>query len=499
MEKTNETLEISKPIKNYENDYMITSYGRVFSIKNNKYLKISGKTVELYKNRICEKKNICKLIAENFMKYDETGEILHIDHNPKNIKLSNLKWKRELTINKYFIYYNTIDDTFKGITSDDPTEIITFNLLPKDKYCCFHITKEYNDNKIITNECIHRYYTDFTNSANELKSKDNKILKDLDYTLYKSHYSAIEANFKRLCKTKYEDHEDINIVEYRWIENCYNGAQCFIIPGKYICYGYDYKSNYGRALASDDFIISKKAGKEEILHEITKDIKLGYYHVKITSDHKDVQKVFSFSKHDVYASISLQFAMKYKHEFNFKFELIKDDKPNAYIYDEKDYVKGSYIFSKWFTTLSKLRANYPKNILIKMLISQLWGNLCQTNTLYTTEKHIDAEEYKKFIIYEEHLYHDGNIKYEMLDTTKCYRYNLRIKALLTAYCRNKIASKAIESNDMENIVRIHTDNITFKNIKHDELIKDDFLSEFKTTGILEWTKINRPPIRHDNL
>jgi hypothetical protein len=84
-----------------------------------------------------------------------------------------------------------------------------------------------------------------------------------------------------------------------------------------------------------------------------------------------------------------------------------------------------------------------------------------------------------------------------MNPLKCYRYNIRIKAFLTAYCRNKIASQVIKSNDIKNIVRVHTDNITFKNNKHDELITFDFIEEYKTTGILEWTKINRSAIRHD--
>jgi hypothetical protein len=50
------------------------------------------------------------------------------------------------------------------------------------------------------------------------------------------------------------------------------------------------------------------------------------------------------SKYDVYTSLSLKFAMKHKKQFNIKIELINDDKPNAYIYDEKDCVTGEYIF-----------------------------------------------------------------------------------------------------------------------------------------------------------
>ena len=492
--------ETNEYIKDYENQYIITSFGRVYSLKNSKYLELkykktpkSGMFVRLYKDLKGKWYNVAELIATAFYNYNNTGKLSYDDKNPK---LDNLKWVKD-----YFIYYRTIDDEFKGIISSKPSQIITFDLLPKC-YCNFYIRKDYcDDDGIITDEYIHKYYDDFIKSCKELKSKKNKILK-IYYTCYSSDYNAVQCTFMRLCDTSYKKHTIINMVERKWIEKCNNAGLTFIKEGIYNSFGYDYKSNYASCMASEDFIIPTKQGEEVILLKLPKkeNIKVGYYHVKITSEHKDIKKVFGFSKFNVYTSYSLIFALEHKKDFNIKFEMIQDDEPNAYIYKDSECVSGHYIFSNWFNILSQLRTKYNTNILLKMLGSMLWGLLSQTNTIEVEENELlnNSNKYKDFDIHDKKYYQDGNVKYELLNTKKPYRYQIRIKAFLTAYCRNKIASQAIKSNDLDNIIRIHTDNITFKDNKHDELITYDFLPETKTTGLLKWTKINKQPIPYKN-
>jgi hypothetical protein len=346
-------------------------------------------------------------------------------------------------------------------------------------------------------------------------SDENKILK-INYKLYTSHYKAVECTFMRLCPHRYnddhekimeyDDHEIIDMIERKWIEKCCNSGQLYIKAGKYKCHGLDFKFNYPTCMQEEDFIIPKKRGTEKILNKLPSDyhdVKIGFYHVKITSNNPNINKVFMFSKYDVYTSTSLKYAMKYKKRFNIKIELIQDGSFNSYIYNDNDddLVCGHYIFNNWFNKLSKLRSKFPNNILIKTLGTMCWGLLSQTNTIYTTEEHLNDNIYEDYDIYEEHLYKNGSTyikKYELINTNQPYRYNMRIKPFLTSYCRRKINLKAIKSKDLDNIIRIHTDNITFKDNRHDELITADFKTEDKTTGdCLEWTVINAPPIRHD--
>jgi hypothetical protein len=509
-----ENKEMEKPIKDYEGEYNVTSYGRIHSLKSNKYLKLKYQTkpepgmyIALYKyiNGIHTSKshNVAELVAYAFKPEYDGSTLIYNDENPRNPNLNNLKWIRKFNKHTQFIYYQTIDDEYKGILSNDPNKIITLHTLPTET-CNFFISKQYRDQetKIIRDEDIKRYYKDFMDSCAELMSDKNDILK-IYYKLYTSHFKAITCTFLRLCHGKHEDHDNIDMIERSWIEKCCKCGQLYIKSGRYKCHGYDYKFNYPTCMQETDFIIPKKQGKEKILNKLPNkrnDIKVGYYHVKITSNHPNINKVFMFSKYDVYTSLSLKYAMKFKKRFNIKIELIHDDKPNAYIYNDNDLVSGHYIFSNWFNIISRLRSKFPNNILIKNLGTMCWGTITQANTTYTTEEHLNDPIYKNYDIYEEHLYKNGSsytTKYELINTSQPYRFNIRLKGFLPAYCRRKINLKAIESNDIDNIVRIHTDNLTFKDNRHDELISDDFKTEDKTTGDLEWTVINASPIRHD--
>jgi hypothetical protein len=110
-------------------------------LKSKKYLKLkyqtkpeAGMYVELYKlingEHTHKSFNVAKLVLYAFTKYDGST-IIYNDRNPKNPILNNLKWFKQFGIDTQFIYYQTIDDTYKGIYSTNPNEIITLSQLPK--------------------------------------------------------------------------------------------------------------------------------------------------------------------------------------------------------------------------------------------------------------------------------------------------------------------------------------------------------------------------------
>ena len=80
------------------------------------------------------------------------------------------------------------------------------------------------------------------------------------------------------------------------------------------------------------FILPNKRGSEIYLTVIPQVISLGFYRVKITSEHKHATKLFAFSPEHTYNNISLSHAMELQEDYNFKIELIIDDKPNAYMW-----------------------------------------------------------------------------------------------------------------------------------------------------------------------
>jgi hypothetical protein len=176
--------------------------------------------------------------------------------------------------------------------------------------------------------------------------------------------------FKRLCKNKYEHFEPIGFNESEWIEKCNNGGLLFCEKGIHECYGYDFSSFYPSLMGQFKFSIPFKARKELFLKELDYDnIDMGFYRVKITSTDNNINEIFAFSKYNVYTHYSLQFAIDNKDVYDIDIELIIDDKPNACIYYES--IQSLNFFGKWFDTLYKLKLLFPKNKLVKDLMSSL--------------------------------------------------------------------------------------------------------------------------------
>ena len=90
--------EIWKDIKGYEGLYQVSNLGNVYSIKNNKLLKlhISHKgyvVVCLYKNNKQHTQQIHRLIAQAFIPNPNNLPCVnHKDENPGNNDFRNLEW-----------------------------------------------------------------------------------------------------------------------------------------------------------------------------------------------------------------------------------------------------------------------------------------------------------------------------------------------------------------------------------------------------------------------
>jgi hypothetical protein len=334
--------------------------------------------------------------------------------------------------------------------------------------------------------------------------KDNKIWK-VDYLKsFKSNYIACEVIFSWLQDRDTDEFEDIDCTEFGWIERCNNGALIKLIvePGTVVdSFGYDFKLTYPTILGSKlfRFDIPCKRGKEMILQEIDfKKLARGYYRVLICSDDINFNKVFNYSKHHVYTDISLYQAYKCGNNgMKVKIELIQDGKPNAYVYDK--VVTTSSIFGKWYQKLSKLREEFPDNQLIKHLMSSAWGRLSQFNKKYLTFDEIIKNDLSVtmnlartdcdyFMIDEK-----SNGRCTLVNAKKPYKYIklARIKRFLLAQARMCTANIALMYID--DVIRIHTDNVTF-NKKHDDVMTKyktypELRIENKTTGLMKWNNV----------
>ena len=101
--------ELWKPIKGYDDIYMVSNFGRVKSIvyTSEKILKprISGRgycQVALYKNGKSKNFTVHRLVAENFIDNpNEYKYINHKDENKLNNKAENLEWCSAFYNNTY--------------------------------------------------------------------------------------------------------------------------------------------------------------------------------------------------------------------------------------------------------------------------------------------------------------------------------------------------------------------------------------------------------------
>ena len=382
----------------------------------------------------------------------------------------------------YLVYFKTIDDDHRCLFSDDHIE--TLQYLPSNKEVHhFEVFKGYD----ATDEGLRKYKLDLIKWCEELK--ENDIL-SIDYLKYYCHYSAVEMTFKRLCKGKYEHFEEIDRTESKWIEATHNGGLTYCDAGTYQCYGYDFSSFYPCMMGEFKFKMPFMKGKEIFITELNDNIALGFYRVKITSDNKHATKLFAFSKNHVYNNISINHALELS-EYNFKVELIIDDKPNAYIYDKE--IRSSKVFSIWIDKLMKIKKKHPKNKLIKHLMSSLWGSLTRSNNILKTYDEIQEEGLKICMTDKadykiaDYIWTNSKEYYKLQDMNQPYRYNFRLKSFLTAFGRVKIAEVALENLDA--VKRIHTDGIAFNQKMKFNIA--GLIPEDKTTGLIKFDHVNK--------
>ncbi len=395
----------------------------------------------------------------------------------------------------YIVYYKLDNGGYRVCNSKKLT-VFQCARLPEN-VSNFYLSKPYD----ATDESLVQYCKDIKKASDELQT--TKELKGFDYikpfvkrdgtVFYKHHGANIEAIIN-MKKTMWDDHEKIDIVEDKWFKWCYNGGLQYCKPGTYECYGYDFSNYYASIMGDSDFQIPTKRGQEVIIDEINFakfNVKPGFYRVKISSENPDVKKVFNFSKHHVYYSQYLKFAIiELKNRFDMKFELIIDGQPNAYQYEYKDFIKSKSIFKYWFDDIISLKKQLPKNILVKMISSSAWGYLSkrhkkivQSKSLTDEMGHTDEFKYK---IVHVGINEDDSLFYKVIDVDNPYKYNIRLKPFITSFGRIQTARVALEN--LESVIRIHTDGIVYD--KPIVTKRPNFIPEKKTTGLIKFKNVN---------
>ena len=400
-------------------------------------------------------------------------------------------------MNNFTVYYQTKDKLFKTLNYKYGI-IKTIYHLPYD-INRFYLTKGYEAN----DTDLKRYATDLYNASNELLTTKlinfeytKEFLKRDNNYLYRSHTTNIEAIFKMATKASLYTHQTITLVESNYFEKCYNAGLMYCYPGIYNCYGYDFKMFYAEILQCKNFRIPTEPGEQVFINNIDDIKEFGFYHVEITSTDPNVNKVFSFSKDNIYFINDIKFVMDTlikKYQFKITIKLITNVKYNALIYDKKCLISGSKIFKKWYTLLCDLKKEFPKNMLIKMLSSSLWGHLSKYNVIRKTENEIEKEDLSigmtdkaDYIIVDKIFKKNDEVYYKLVSSKQPYKYNIRLKPFVTSYGRIKTALVALKNID--HVVRIHTDGIVFDEPLNHEVIPNLIVEE-KTTGYIKFNNI----------
>ena len=382
------------------------------------------------------------------------------------------------------------------------TEVKEESLDAKTKpgYNCYELFKDYTADK----EGIQKYMNDFDNWVNELKPHG------LNYEKYFTHGCAVNKVFMSKAREQIDglQLDTISFKEAFFFEQCSNGGIISLddtYKNKVIdAYGYDFSAFYPNMLLK--IILATKQGKRKKIKTIDyNNLRYGIYRVKITTDDQRFKKIFSFSRNNFYTHYSLKLAHKYKDIFNINMELIIDDKYNALIYDDENLVQSKEVFQTWFNFLSDLKQKFPKNKLIKHLMSSLWGHITQYNRKFFSDEDFadldfsditedEKTEYKLLYIkrfVDETQEFGVKSRYEMVPTEQPYLNNLaRIKPFLVSYCRSYVADLIMKENILDNVVRIHTDGIVL-NKQHDFThLKYYPKPEDKTTGKIIFKSVN---------
>ena len=402
--------------------------------------------------------------------------------------------------NKYMIY-NYNEETY-DVTDKIPYDINNFYLTKK--YSITHEEKQ----KLTHEEYTKLLEIKLQQYAVKLYSDRNELLhstvlrKEFDYfekfvgiqINYQNHAKNIYRMFLKLTSYKLNEIPKITKRERYYIESTQNCGLTYLREkGKFQCYGYDFSMNYPNMMC--DMNIPVNEGKEYKITDLPETLQYGFYKVKITSTDDDFCSIFRFNDNSIYTHYDVEFAMSIAQKNKDKDISISliDDEYNCYLYDDEDIVRGSKIFYPWLKVMKQLKKEMPKNDLIKMLSSFIWGHLCQCNVINVTEDDLLEGDYD--------FSTDDDCKYQIIDVInkknyklfklidhdkQYYKTNLRLKSFLTSYGRVKITNIAIPY--MNDVLRICTDGIVFT--KDHRINVDGFINEAKTTGKIKWSNIN---------
>lgn len=135
---------------------------------------------------------------------------------------------------------------------------------------------------------------------------------------------------------------------------------------------------------------------------------------------------------------------------------------------------------------------YPNNPYIKGIAKATWGCIQQKNKLELTKQEIFDKKLDVGLNYK-HKYKllkmvvKRDVEYyQLVNTDKAYKYQLRLKPWITAQARDDLARLIIKH--MDSVVRVQTDSLSFN--KKIDINDTNYALKEKTTGLIHWHNAN---------
>lgn len=229
------------------------------------------------------------------------------------------------------------------------------------------------DVKIFGTKDLKETYDLFVKTADELKLKTKNGLNMYKCprvdTLMMAHFAIRNTDQTRF--------DDIDETEAPYLKVA--GGLLYCNKGSYNnCFKYDCRSAYPARLVGDELEIPITKPEYRIIDEFKNEY--GIYRAVVNqSKNHNTNNLFKFRKDNLYTHFDLESATL----LNLKFELIQDGEVNFIHY--QNTMKTSQLFTAYITPLYKLKndstLSQPAKNIVKMLLSSIWGKLCEHNIL----------------------------------------------------------------------------------------------------------------------
>ena len=329
-------------------------------------------------------------------------------------------------------------------------------------------------------------YDEFIETADDLLEATNGTV-----NMYKtgSLVNTSKYHFKSMMKENYVC-EAISAQEAQWISNATTGSIQYAVPYEGDCIGYDINSFYPSILNST-FRIPIKQGKfSKITFDgiIKSNVSYGIYRCTINGD---INKfLFRLNPKNYYTSIDINRAVSLGYEVKY----IIDGNDNALRYGKDDFISAKDLFGKYIEYFYKLKQRNIKGS--KILLTCPWGWLTRKEEMTLSNDgnyNINGNLIISSIQPINTQIDTDKVKIITNKAHKVYEHSFaRFEPFLLSRSRELIGK--IYENQIDDVIRCHTDGFIMKNKLNDVILGDELGAlkiEDKYTGHLKISGINK--------